>query len=204
MHRAGARRATHGLRALSDELGVRAGAADRLGHSGRSHRRLAQAMHAIWRYLLDIDWMARVKASLLPLEHPLLLLMKEPRRLGFSLRDGVWVRLLDVKTALSARSYQDRGSVVIEVIDAFCPWNAGCWQIAADGVERTDEAPALRCDVSALGSVYLGGFTWTRLARALRAQELVPGGIAHADAIFHAGSAPWCPEFFERAISENF
>jgi hypothetical protein len=88
------------------------------------------AMHAIWRYLLDIDWMARVKASLLPLDHPLLLLMKEPRRLGFSLRDGVWVRLLDVKTALSARSYQDRGSVVIEVIDAFCPWNAGCWRIA--------------------------------------------------------------------------
>ena len=155
-----------------------------------------EAMHAIWRYLLDIDWMARVKASLLPLDHPLLLLMKEPRRLGFSLRDGVWVRLLDVKTALSARSYQDRGSVVIEVIDAFCPWNAGCWQIAADGVERTDEAPALRCDVSALGSVYLGGFTWTQLVRALRVQEFVHGAAAHADAIFRTGSAPWCPEIF--------
>src|SRR5712671_6839938 len=43
-------------------------------------------------YLLDIDWMARVKAGLLPLDHPLLLLLAEPRRLGFSLRDGVWVR----------------------------------------------------------------------------------------------------------------
>ena len=155
-----------------------------------------EAMHAIWRYLLDIDWMARVKASLLPLDHPLLLLMKEPRRLGFSLRDGVWVRLLDIKTALSARSFQDRGSVVIEVIDEFCPWNAGCWRIAANGVNRTDEAPALRCDVSALGSVYLGGFTWTRLVRSLRVQEFVHGAAAHADAIFHASSAPWCPEVF--------
>jgi len=45
-----------------------------------------EATRAIWRYLLDIDWMARVKAWLLPLDHPLLLLLAEPRRLGFSLR----------------------------------------------------------------------------------------------------------------------
>jgi predicted acetyltransferase len=155
-----------------------------------------EAMRSIWRYLLDIDWMARVKASLLPLDHPLLLLLAEPRRLGFSLRDGVWVRLLDVKTALSARSYQDRGSVVVEVIDAFCPWNAGRWRMGCSGVDRTDEAAHLRCDITALGSVYLGGFTWTQLARALRVQEVVSGAIAHADAIFQARCAPWCPEIF--------
>jgi len=97
-----------------------------------------ESTRAIWRYLLDIDWMARVKAGLLPLDHPLLLLLAEPRRLGFSLRDGVWVRLLDIKTALSTRSYQPQGSVVIEVIDEFCPWNAGCWRVGSAGVERTD------------------------------------------------------------------
>ena len=155
-----------------------------------------QATGAIWRYLLDIDWMARVTASLLPLDHPLLLLLAEPRRLGFELRDGVWVRLIDARAALSARSYRPQGSVVIEVADEFCPWNAGRWRVGCDGVDRTDDAPALRCDVSALGSVYLGGFTWTRLARALRVQELVSGAVAHADAIFQATSAPWCPEIF--------
>jgi hypothetical protein len=110
-----------------------------------------QATGAIWRYLLDIDWMARVTASLLPLDHPLLLLLAEPRRLGFELRDGVWVRLIDARAALSARSYRPQGSVVIEVADEFCPWNAGCWRVGCDGVDRTDDAPALRCDVSALG-----------------------------------------------------
>jgi predicted acetyltransferase len=155
-----------------------------------------EATAAIWRYLFDIDWMARVRASRLPLDHPLLLLLAEPRRLGFSLRDGVWVRLLDVKAALSARSYQGQGSVVIEVIDKFCPWNAGCWRVGSDGIDRTDEAPGLRCDVSALGSVYLGGFTWTQLAGALRVQEVFPGAIAHADTIFQPRSAPWCPEIF--------
>jgi predicted acetyltransferase len=155
-----------------------------------------QATCVIWRYLFDIDLMARVRAEVLPLDHPLLLLMAEPRRLGFSMRDGVWVRLIDVGTALSARSYRREGSVVIDVADAFCPWNAGSWRIGGDGVERTDDAPTLRCDVSALGSVYLGGFTWVRLARALRIQELTPGAAAHADAIFQATSAPWCPEVF--------
>ena len=155
-----------------------------------------ETTRAIWRYLLDIDWMARVKAGLLPLDHPLLLLLAEPRRLGFSLRDGVWVRLLDIKTALSARSYPPEGSVVIEVTDEFCPWNAGCWRVSSAGVERTGEAPGLHCDASGLGSVYLGGFTWTQLARALRAQELIPGAIARADTLFQVTSAPWCPEIF--------
>jgi len=42
----------------------------------------------------------------------------------------------------------------------------------------------------------LGGFTWTRLLRALRVEEVVPGAVAHADGIFQAGNAPWCPEIF--------
>src|SRR5215813_6333512 len=155
-----------------------------------------EATRAIWRYLFDIDWMARVKARLLPLDHPLLLLLAEPRRLGFSFRDGLWVRVLDIETAMSARSYQGQGSVVIEVIDEFCPWNAGCWRVGSDGVKRTDQAPGLRCDISALGSVYLGGFTWTQLARALRVNELLSGAIAHADALFQVRGAPWCPEIF--------
>jgi predicted acetyltransferase len=80
-------------------------------------------------------------------------MMAEPRRLGFSLRDGLWVRLLDVKAAMSARSYRAQGSLVIEVTDEFCLWNAGRWKVGSDRVERTDEAPDLRCDISALGSV---------------------------------------------------
>src|SRR5215831_13692422 len=71
-----------------------------------------EATQAIWRYLFDIDWMVRVTASLLPVDHPLLLLSAEPRRLHFTLRDGVWVRLVDVGAALSARSYAPGNPVV--------------------------------------------------------------------------------------------
>jgi hypothetical protein len=97
---------------------------------------------------------------------------------------------------MAARSYQAPGSLLVDVIDEFCPWNAGCWRIGSDGVERTDKTPGLRCDVSALGSAYLGAFTWSQLARALRVQELCPGALAHADALFRVEKAPWCPEIF--------
>ncbi len=154
------------------------------------------ATAAIWRYLLDIDWMPRLKAWLLPVDHPLLLLVAEPRRLRFSLRDGLWVRLVDVGAALSSRTYAGSEAVVIEVADRFCPWNDGRWRVGEGGVKRTEGEPELRCDVTALGSAYLGGFTWSQLARGLRVEELRPGAIARADALFRTAPAPWCPEIF--------
>jgi predicted acetyltransferase len=156
-----------------------------------------EATRAIWRFLLDVDWTARVRASLLPVDHPLVLLMAEPRRLRMSLRDGLWVRLIDVEAALAARAYAPEGSAVIEVGDEFCPWNQGRWRVSAGAVERTREPADLAGDVTALGSVYLGGFSWTQLARSLRVTELRPGGLARADALFaRRDPAPWCPEIF--------
>jgi len=88
------------------------------------------------------------------------------------------------------------GAVVVEVVDRFCPWNAGRWRVGGKGVERTSNEPELRCDVTALGSVYLGGLTWAQLARALRVEEVRHGAIARADALFRTERAPWCPEIF--------
>jgi len=174
------------------DRGVQTGAVDVAEAMGDS----PQATRAIWRYLLDIDWMARVKAWLLPLDHPLLLLLAEPRRLRLSVRDGLWVRLVDVGAALSARSYMASESVVIDFVDRFCPWNEGRWRVGDGGVKRTESEAELRCDVTALGSVYLGGFTWAQLARALRVEEVRPSAIARADGLFRTGRAPWCPEIF--------
>jgi predicted acetyltransferase len=154
------------------------------------------ATRAIWRHLLDIDLTSRTTAELLPLDHPLLLMIAEPRRLHMNIRDGTWVRLVDIGTALSARTFAPAGTVVIDVIDQFCPWNAGRWRVGANIVERTNEPADLRCDVSALGSTYLGGFTWLQLFKALRVEALRPGAIERADGVFKPQGAPWCPEIF--------
>lgn len=154
------------------------------------------ATRAIWRYLLDIDLIARTTAELLPLDHPLLLMVAEPRRLRVNIRDGTWVRLVDVRAALSARTFAPAGTVTIEVIDEFCPWNTGRWRVGAKIVEQTNDPADLRCDVSALGSVYLGGFTWLQLFKALRVEPLDLQAIERADAVFRPQGAPWCPEIF--------
>ena len=155
-----------------------------------------QATAEIWRYLLDVDWMDRVSVARLPTDHPLLLLLAEPRRLQLTVVDALWVRLVDVEAALSGRAYRDAEPVVLQVEDEFCPWNAGRWRVATDGAARTDAEPDLAVGVDALGSVYLGGFTFSQLARAALLGELRPGGLARADALFATDRAPWCPEIF--------
>jgi predicted acetyltransferase len=80
-----------------------------------------EATAAIWRFLLDVDWMDRVVAEILPIDHPLFLLLEHPRRLRFRAADSLWLRLVDVGAALAARSLE--GAVVLEVADSFCSWN---------------------------------------------------------------------------------
>ncbi|MGH3001833.1 MAG: GNAT family N-acetyltransferase [Gaiellaceae bacterium] len=155
-----------------------------------------EATRELWRWLLDFDWTARFAAGLLPLDHPLFLLLAEPRRMRFRIEDGVWVRLVDVQAALRARTYAGDGEVVIEVEDAFLPGNAGRRSVSRAGVENTDAGADLRLDVAALGSAYLGGFSFAELVRASRAVELEEGAAARADALFRTSAAPWCPEIF--------
>src|SRR5205085_9350808 len=48
-----------------------------------------QATAEIWRFLLDIDWSATIDAELLPLDHPLLLLLANPRRARYRMYDAL-------------------------------------------------------------------------------------------------------------------
>jgi predicted acetyltransferase len=154
-----------------------------------------EAARELWRWLLDFDWTSEFVADLLPLDHELFLLLAEPRRLRFAVNEGVWVRLIDVGRALSARSYDD-GEIVLEIEDAFLPENAGRWRVTPAGAERTDDAADLRLDVTAVGSVYLGGFTFRELVRGSRAEELTEGAADRADALFDTNVEPWCAEIF--------
>jgi predicted acetyltransferase len=150
----------------------------------------------LWRWLFDFDWTSQFVADLLPLDHPLFLLLAEPRRMHFRLNDGVWVRLLDIEAALSARTYLGQGEIVLEITDAFLPELAGRYRVSPSGAERTEAAPDLRLDVTGLGSVYLGAFGFGHLVRALRAEELTDGAAHRADALFATGVEPWCAEIF--------
>ena len=85
---------------------------------------------------------------------------------------------------------------MLEVVDPFCPWNEGRWRVSSSGVESTDGDAELRLHAADLRSVYLGGFSFADLARASRLEELRPGAVDRADALFRTDVQPWCPEIF--------
>lgn len=155
-----------------------------------------EATRAVWRYLLDIDIAASFRAMLLPVDHPLLSMLVEPRRLAMRLHEALWVRLVDVGAALAKRGYGPGHHLVLEVTDDFCPWNTGRYRLEGPSVSRTDESPDVALPVDSLGAAYLGAFTFAQLALAGRAVERRPGGLYRADMMFRGERMPWCPEIF--------
>ena len=155
-----------------------------------------QATAEIWRYLLDVDWMASVEVSLAPPDHPLFLLLASPRRVRYRMGDGLWMRVVDVGAALSGRAYADGPPLVLEVRDAVCDWNDGRWKLEDGDCARTDAEPDLALDASALGAAYLGAVPFAQLRDALLLEELRDGAVARADRLFAWRPLPWCPEIF--------
>lgn len=155
---------------------------------------------ALWRYLFGVDLVGTVRARPQPVDSPLLWMVSEPRRLGMTLGDGMWLRIVDVPRALEARSYAGEGSVVIELHDEACAWNAGRWSLEAgrDGarVRRTQANADVAMDAADLGAIYLGGGSFAALLGANRGEERTPGGAARVDSLFRTDLAPFCPLIF--------
>jgi predicted acetyltransferase len=155
---------------------------------------------AIWRYVFDIDLVATVSAWNRPSDDPLLLLLREPRRLRTGLIDGLWVRLLDIPAALAARRFSLDGRLVFEISDQFRPATAGRYELVVeDGVgrcERTDAEPDLVGSVNVLGSVYLGGASFSQLEEASLVEVRNEKILSEADTMFSTSPAPWCPWAF--------
>ena len=103
----------------------------------------AAAEQALWQWVFWIDLVGIVRTWRGPVPHPLQLMITEPRRLATIVSDGMWLRIIDLPAALEGRSYRGPGSLVFEVTDDFCPWNAGTWQLAvpeSDGVAKVTGA----------------------------------------------------------------
>jgi predicted acetyltransferase len=150
-----------------------------------------EAHARLWAFLLDQDLTRTITWDLAPADEPLWLRLTDPRALRTTLADSLWVRLVDVAAALSARRCD--GDVVVEVRDAFCPWNAGRYRLSG---ERTRADADLELDAVDLGAAYLGGTTLHSLAAAGRVRELTAGALARASAALAGDVEPWCPEVF--------
>jgi predicted acetyltransferase len=157
-----------------------------------------QGTRAVWRYLCDIDLAGRIEANHIPVDHPLFLLLDEPRRAHYNLYDALWVRIIDIESALPSRAYASTESIVFEVEDALCPWNTGRFRLDGESgrVTRTQELAEMHLPISALGSAYLGGISFSRLAEVGAIEGKTAQSIERADRLFRSNRLPWCPEIF--------
>ncbi|MFH9175383.1 GNAT family N-acetyltransferase [Streptomyces albogriseolus] len=155
---------------------------------------------ALWRFLFDLDLTSSLRMRGRPVDDSWQYLVKDVRRCRPALRDALYVRPVEVGAALAARTYRAPVDVVLEVEDAFCPWNAGRWRLSGDTkgatCEPTRDAADLALSVRELGAAYLGGVNLTALAAAGRLRELRGGALAEASVAFGSDPAPWLPHGF--------
>ena len=161
----------------------------------------AAAERAVWEWIFRVDLVSRVKAWRGSPTHPLMLQLTEPRRLGMIVREGVWLRILDVAAALEGRRYAGPSAISFDLTDEFYPSNAGRLRLDAAGdgsasVTPFTGSPDLTLDISDLAAVYLGAFSFADLARAGRVGECRPGAVGDADRLFATGVTPWCSTMF--------
>jgi predicted acetyltransferase len=159
-----------------------------------------EASASLWRFLFDVDLVSRVKTDSRPIDDPLLLQLAEPRSLRPELYDALFLRPLSVAGALEARGYAADGRVALGVTDRFLPANDGTYELVVEGgaatCRRINTAADVVCSVHAVGSTYLGGFTWSALAGAGRIEVRAPGALDTLDAMFRSDVAPWSMYYF--------
>jgi predicted acetyltransferase len=158
---------------------------------------------ALWRFVFDLDLVGQVIAKRRPLDEPLRWRLADARQLRvIAVDDRLHVRLLDVAAAFEARGYRRSDRLVLEVappddrLDGQPDQAPGRWVLEAgpEGAScrpaRVGEAPDLKFGLTELGSLYLGGFPASALAAGGRIEELRPGSLDRADALFATSPAP--------------
>ena len=157
------------------------------------------AYSALWSYIFGVDLVQTITQEWGSVEEPLAHMLEDPRRLVRRTQDTLFVRVVDVAKALAARRYAASGQIIIEVDDAFCPWNSGRYLLRGgpDGARcsKTDAAAEVTLDVETLGALYLGGARFQAMARAGRVHGS-PEALLRADAMFAWDPLPWIPEMF--------
>jgi predicted acetyltransferase len=147
-----------------------------------------RAYAALWQHLLSMDLTRTATTWVSGLDEPLLYMVNEPRRLGITVSDSIWLRVLDVPAALAARRYAAPVDAVIEVTDAIITSNSGRFRLrgSTDGAtcEPTTDPADLVCSINALGAAYLGDASLTTLADAGMVREARPGTLAAASTAF--------------------
>ncbi|KBZ69486.1 hypothetical protein K875_00204 [Mycobacterium [tuberculosis] TKK-01-0051] len=149
------------------------------------------------RFLLGLDLVHRVVFWMFPIDDTMPLLFVDRRAAKVTaVHDETWLRVIDARRALAARSYVGGGAVTIAVNDPLLPSNSANFTITGDGAEPTTRRADLRVGIEGLGAALLGGTRWRSLAAAGLARADDPVALGVADQLFAVPEAPYAGTFF--------
>lgn len=150
----------------------------------------------LWRYLTGVDLVDEVIAYHRPADEPVEEMLVNNYAVRSERDDELWVRLVDVPTALAGRTYGVADPVVIEVVDSLLPNNSGRYRIGPQGIERTTEPAALTVRAEVLAMLYLGTYRASVLASIGRVTVADPAALAAADQLFAVDRPAWTGTMF--------
>jgi len=156
------------------------------------------ARHTLWHYLSSIDLFPKVHWWNAPADNPLYVEVDNLRRVSTRHRDTLYLRILDIPTALSARTYETDGALTIRVTDDFLGRGGTFRLVVTDGtgsVEPTDGEPDVTLHVADLGSLYLGRPSAIPRWHAGRIEGTAEA-VAQLDRLFRTATLPFCSEVF--------
>src|SRR5690554_1325319 len=166
----------------------------------------SDAHAGLWSYLLQLDLVGTITATLRPVDEPLAWQLSDFRAVRKTdERDHLWTRILDPKVALVARRYATPGRIALQVSDplGFAEGRMlldidpkGTATVTPLSGEAPADAAELGLTVNELSAAYLGATSWSTLVRTGRVEELREGSAAAADASFRTPTAPWLSFWF--------
>ncbi len=157
-----------------------------------------EAEYALWHYASNIDLFPNISFWDGATDDALAYSVSNARSVQRKLADGLYVRILDLGAALSDRTYETDGELVLRISDDL-DYAAGTYRMQVTGgvaeVGETTDAPDVALDVRTLGALYLGRVCVDQLARLgeIEGEDLAVRRLGH---LFATARAPWCPYMF--------
>lgn len=157
---------------------------------------------ALMTWLCQVDLVGKVTAYWRPSDDPLRFCLVQPRYAEQKMTEALYIRILDVPKAISARHYFADVDCVLRIHDEHFETNSGTWRLSlresGSQAERVADSTPIDAtmDIRALAALWLGGYTVQPLAGAGLITFHNPDLFIPLTKAFHSPVAPWCPEIW--------
>ena len=161
---------------------------------------------ALLAFAADVDLTVSVETWARPLDDWWPLRLTDLRRYRVELiHEHLWVRILDVEAALSARTYEHSGEVVLGVDDPFRSATSGRYRLVVkdDGVGSCERIGSLHdgdadafVGIDGLGALYLGDWRPSQLELGGRLRPSSDDALDRLDRVFASRRSPFCTTEF--------